>query len=289
MRKKQAFAASDYTKNMLPQNRKEVFRDVMRLHWQKLLLLGMVFLLFYSPILLVTMSYDTYTARIYSMLPTLESADQYAAIQSVIWTDIFRSALLIPLLALLSVALSGITRILRQYAWEENVHIPTDFAKGIRYNFRHTASLAALSGLIYTLCLSVYYTADAYPSGLLSTLSLLPIAISLILILPIFAISLVMIPVYTNRLFATIKNAWFVYTRHCLKSLGFLLLCLLLWVPSLLPNIYCHIFGSIGAALLTPIALLAWTLFCYDRFDESLNPLVCPELIGKGTFPNRQE
>jgi len=289
MRKKQAFAASDYTKNMLPQNRKEIFRDVVQLHWKKLLLLGAVFLLFYIPILIVKLGYDTYTARIYSILPTLSDANQYTAISSVILVDILRSVILIPLLILLSVALSGIARTIRQYAWEENVHIPTDFAKGIRDNFLHTASLAALSGLIYTLCLSVYYTADAYPSGLLSTLSLLPIAISLFVILPIFAIGLVMLPVYTNRLFTTLKNAWFLYTRHCLKCLGFLSLCLLLWVPSLLPNIYCHMFGSIAAALLTPIALLAWTLFCYDRFDESLNLLVCPELIGKGTFPNRQE
>ena len=289
MRKKRTFAATDYTKNMLPQNRKEIFRDVMQLHWKKLLLLGGVFLLFYTPILLVTLGYDTYTARIYSILSALDDADQYAAISSVILVDILRGVLLIPLLALLSVALSGITRTLRQYAWEENVHIPTDFAKGIRDNFRQTASLAALSGLIYTLCLSVYYAADSYPSNLLSILSLLPIAISLIVILPIFAIGLVMIPIYANRLLATVKNAWFLYTRHCLKCLGFLLLCLLLWVPSLLPNFYCHIFGSIGAALLTPIVLLAWTLFCYDRFDESLNPLVCPELIGKGTFQTEKE
>ena len=289
MRKKQAFAASDYTINMLPQNRKEIFRDVVQLHWKKLLLLGAVFLLFYIPILIVKLGYDTYTARIYSILPTLSDADQYAAISSVILVDILRSVILIPLLILLSVALSGITRTIRQYAWEENVHIPTDFAKGIRANFRHTASLAALSGLIYTLCLSVYYTANSYASDTLSTLSLLPIAISLLFILPIFAIGLTMIPVYSNRLFANLKNAWFVYTRHCLKSLGFLLLCLLIWVPSLLPNIYCHIFGSMGAALLTPFALLAWTLFCYDCFDKSLNPLVCPELIGKGTFSNIQE
>lgn len=285
MKKKQPSAKSDYTKSMLPQNRKAVFRDVLQLHWQKLLLLGIILFLFYLPFLPVNMYYDSYAAEIYQALPSMDKPRQEAAIHSVMQLDLLRGAISIPLLVLLSLPLSGILRTIRQYAWEENVHIPTDFAKGIRDNFRQTAALAALSGLIYTLCLSVYYTADAYRFEIISILSLLPIAISLLLVLPIVAISLAMIPVYSNGIWKTLKNAFFVYTRSLLPSLGFLILCLLVWIPAMIPHVLFHIFGGIFAALATPIALLAWTLFCYDRFDAHFNPLVCPELIGKGTFP----
>lgn len=284
MRKKQSFAKSDFSKNMLPQNRKQIFRDVMQLHWQKLLLLGVILLIFYIPILLVTMGYDTYTAGIYHAMPSMEPAAREAAVNFVIQLDVIRSVITIPLLVLLCVALSGILRTIRQYAWEENVHIPTDFARGVRDNFRQTAALSTLAGLVFTLCLSVFYSADAYNSNLVSSLSLLPVAISVLLIFPIFFTALVMIPVYSNRMGATLKNAFFVYTHSLLRSLGFLILCLVIWVPSLIPNLHFHIFGSIFAILLTPIALLAWTVFCYDNFDKHLNPLVCPELIGKGTF-----
>ena len=35
-----------------------------------------------------------------------------------------------------------------------------------------------------------------------------------------------------------------------------------------------------------PFMLLAWTLFCYNRFDEQINPFCCPDLIGKGIRHN---
>lgn len=282
MRKKQQFSKSDFTKSMLPQSRREIFRDVMQLHWQKLLLLGVIFFLFYLPILLVGIYYDSYVSAIYSSLSAMDDAQKQSAGYAIIQMDLLRSIAAIFLLILLSVALAGIARVIRQYAWEENVHIPTDFAKGIRDNLRQIAALAGLSGILYALCLSVYYTADFYRSSLLSYLSLLPIAISLLLVLPIFAISLVMIPVYSNKLGTTLKNAFFVYSRCLLPSLGFLLICFVIWVPALIPNFLCHIFGGLFGALMTPIALLAWTLFCYDRFDQHFNPLVYPELIGKG-------
>ena len=284
MKKKQTFAKSDFSPNMLPQNRKQIFRDVMHLHWQKLLLLGMILLIFYIPILLTTIIYDIYTAGIYHAMPSMAPEMQENAVTFVMQLDLIRSIIVIPLLALLSVALSGILRTIRQYAWEENVHIPSDFAKGIRDNFRQTAALSMLAGLVFTLCLSVFYSADAYNSYIVSILSLLPVAISFLLIFPVFLTALIMIPVYSNRLGATLKNAFFVYTRSLLRSLGFLLLCLIIWIPAFVPNLQFHIFGSIFAVLLTPIALLGWTVFCYDNFDKHLNPLVCPELIGKGTF-----
>lgn len=283
---KQKFPKSDFTKNMLPQSRKAIFRDVMQLHWQKLLLLGVILLVFYIPILLSDMRYDSQVSAIYQAV--LESSQAEAAGMAVIQLDLIRSTVRIFWLMLLAVGAAGIIRVIRQYAWEENVHIPTDFAKGIRDNAKQTISIAALSGILSVLCLTVFYTADSYRSTLVSVISLLPIAISLLLVLPMVAISLVMVPIYTTRLGTTLKNAFFVYTRNPLKHLGFLLLCLAIWVPSLLPNAYCHLFGSIAAVLLTPMAFLAWTLFCYERLDQHFNPLVAPELIGKGIFQDKQ-
>ena len=283
---KQKFSKSDFTKNMLPQSRKAIFRDVMQLHWQKLLLLGVILLVFYIPILLSDMRYDSQVSAIYQAV--LESSQAEAAGMAVIQLDLIRSTVRIFWLMLLAIGAAGISRVIRQYAWEENVHIPTDFAKGIRDNAKQTISIAALSGILSVLCLTVFYTADSYRSTLVSVISLLPIAISLLLVLPMVAISLVMVPIYTTRLGTTLKNAFFVYTRNPLKHLGFLLLCLAIWVPSLLPNAYCHLFGSIAAVLLTPIVFLAWTLFCYERLDQHFNPLVAPELIGKGIFQDKQ-
>lgn len=283
MRLKPKTAKKDYTKSMLPKNRRAIFFDVLQLHWQKLLLLGLIGLLFYLPLLLSAVVKDVYISNLYAALAGASDADKAAAGHSLVHLDILRSLVNVLFILVYAVAFSGTARVLRQYAWMENVHIPTDFGKGIKDNFGQTAAIGALAGLIYTLCLGVYYTASAYTIPFLSVLAMLPIAISVLVVLPIFAIALVMVPVYSNRLWITLKNAFFIYTRCLLKSLAGLACCLLIWVPAMLPNFYCHVFGSLLGSLLPPIAMLAWTLFCYDLFDKHLNPLVCPELIVKGT------
>lgn len=285
MKRKFKIAQNDYTKNMLPHNRREVFFDVVKLHWKKLLLLGLILVLFYLPLLLSTVTGDIYVSNLYQSLEDADDAQRLSAGQALANLDVLKSLVNILFLGVFAVAFAGMLRVLRQYAWEENIHLSTDFGKGIRDNYLQTAAVFVLSGIVYALCLTVYYTAPSYTTALLSALSLLPIGISLLVILPILMIALAMIPVYSNRLWVTLKNAFFIYTRCLLKVLLAMLCCLMIWLPALIPNFYCHVFGSLFALLFTPFAALGWTLFCYDCFDAHLNPIVCPELIGKGTFP----
>ena len=284
MKRKFKFSQQDYTPNMLPQNRRQVFFDVVQLQWQKLLRMGLILLLLYLPMLLSTVAKDVYIGNLYASLEESTEAARLQAGQTLAILDMLRSVVNILFLLILAIGFSGMLRILRQYAWGENVHFSTDFGKGLRGNYLQTAAVLALGGIVYCLCLGVYYTAPSYRSGLFSSISLLPIGISLLVVLPILMITLAMIPIYQNTLFATLKNAFFIYTQSLLKVLLAALCTLALWVPSLIPNFYCHIFGSIFGILLTPFALLGWTLFCYNCFDQHLNPTVAPELMGKGTF-----
>lgn len=275
-------AKADYTAAMLPQSRKAIFFDVLQLHWQKLLLLGLILLLFYLPLLLSTAAKDIYISNLYAALEGAADPQISQAGISLMQLDILRNIIHILFILIFAVAFSGVMRTVRQYAWMENVHIPTDFGKGIRDNFRQTAAIGSLSGVIYVLCLAIYYSASSYSTDLLAAASLLPIAISLFFVLPVFAIAIAMVPIYDNRLWTTLKNAFFVYSRTVFRNILTLCCCLAPWIISLLPNFYCHIFGSVFAVLLIPFALLAWYLYCYEQFDQHLNPVVCPELIGKG-------
>lgn len=276
---------TDYTRSMLPQTRKAVFFDVVQLQWRALVLLGFILLMGYIPLLLSNVIGDLSVAAAYRATETAEQAAKAA--QGAVYTHVLLSMINIPLSVVFCLGLSAVLRPLRQFAWLENVHLPTDLPRGIRDNFLHTAALGALTGVIYTLCLMAYYNAAAAESLLSGILQLLPAGFSVLVVAPVFAIALMMIPVYTNKLWPTLKNAFVVYTKTAPRTLGFGLLCLLIWVPSLIPNFYCHIFGSVFACLASPFALLAWMLFCFDRFDAHINPLVSPELIGKGTFPDQ--
>lgn len=271
-------AQSDFTPSMLPQTRYAVFCDAIKLQWPRLLLLGALLLLFFLPLLFSILVKDIYIANFYQSI----SQEDASTGNVLIILEVLRSGINILFLGILAVGLSAVTRVIRQFSWGENVHLPTDLLKGLRDNFSQTAGVCMLAGLIYTLCLTVYYSAGSYKSGLVGAVMLLPITLSVLFALPILAVALVMIPIYSNRFFGTLKNAFYVYCRSVPRLLPGLIGCLSPWIVSLIPNFYCHIFGCIGAIMLTPISLLAWTLMCYNFFDKHINPQVAPELIGKG-------
>jgi len=57
-------AKKDFEKAMLPQNRRQVFLDVVSLHWGKLFLLGLLCFPFSLPLHIVTVLQDIYALRI---------------------------------------------------------------------------------------------------------------------------------------------------------------------------------------------------------------------------------
>lgn len=275
-------ASSDFTANMLPQTRKALFFDVVKLQWQNLLLCGLILVIFGIPLLLSLGVEDMFVMSLSQSVDLSDEAQLLQAGQQLAYVSVLRSFVNILLIVLLCVALSGILRVIRQHAWGENVHMLTDFARGVRDNFRQCAAVGALAGLIYALCLTLHYFVGAMQASVMSVLALLPIAISVLIVLPVFAIALAMIPVYENPLRITLRNAFAVYAACSWKVLLTLLGCLAVWIPALLPNFYCHMLGFLAGLLLTPFCLLAWTLFCHHLFDIHINPKFCPELVGRG-------
>lgn len=288
MKRKRA-SEKDYTKQMLPQTRKAVFFDVLQLQWRNLLLLGLIVLLFLTPLLLSTIVGDVYSR---SYLAELSRTGQELPVEAgyaLTYFEIGRRLVNIPLLMLFCVGLAGVLRVLRQYAWEENVHLPTEFGGGIKSNTKQLLVLGFLGGAIIALCVIVLLSSGAYASGMMRVLSLVPIAISGLLVLPTFAICAVMIPVYSNPLRANFKNALYVYASCWWRVLGTLAVCAVLVVPLMIPNLFCHVLGYVLLAVTLPVTGLAWTLFCYGKFDEKINEDLCPELVGKGLFkPEKQ-
>lgn len=289
MKRKYKAASRDYTKAMLPQSRKEIFFDVLQLQWRKLLLLGVILMLFSLPLLVSALVGDVYAGGIISSVESGGAELQAMAAWELFRFELLRGAVNILLLLAFLVGLSGVLRVLRQLAWEENVHLPTEFAAGIRSNLGQLSALGLLCGIIALLCRILLFFSAAYRSGWTATVSLLPFAVSVLLLLPPACICLVMIPVYANPLKANLKNAFYVYSCAPWRVLGTLAVCALFWVPSLLPYIYCQIFGHLFAFLTLPLPLLGWTLFCYSRFDLFINGEQCPQLIGKGIFRAQEE
>lgn len=275
--------------SMLPQSRRAVFFDVVKLQWRKLLLLGLILVAFSLPMIFMNLARDAYA---YGMIILNGDADadirNQAAVQSLSMDVLVCAILTVPFM-IYSVGLAGVLRVLRQFAWGENVHIPTDFGRGVKDNFRPMLLLSFLAGVVLTLCSFLLYLAICYQTDMMWALCIIPIAFSVLFILPVLAISIVMIPVYNNPLTHIFRMAFLVYIKGFGKVLLAVILTVALRVLGMLPNTFFHFVFGLVASLAAPTVLLGWTLFCYNRFDKDLNPTLCPELINRGVYIQPEE
>ena len=277
-------ATEDYEMSMLPQTRRAVFFDVFKLQWRKLVILGGILVLFAVPLIVLNLLRDGYAIGLYYSMEGASEEMQNQAGMQLILADFWKSALQIIPFMVCSVGLAGIMRVLRQFAWGENIHIPTDFGKGVKDNFRPMLLLSFLAGAVLAVCHFLWYCAVRYQTDMMWMVCIIPIAFSALFLLPVFTISIVMIPVYNNPLRQIFRMAFLVYVKGFAKvSLG-VVLTLLIPVLGMLPNTFCHFVFGLAAAVTAPTILLGWTLFCYNRLDKDINPIICPELIGRGLY-----
>ncbi len=277
-------ATKDYEASMLPQTRRAVFFDVFKLQWRKLLILGGILVLFSLPMIVLNLLRDGYAIGLfYGAEGATEEAKNQAGIQ-LLFADVWKNVLQIIPFMIYSVGLAGVLRVLRQFAWGENIYIPTDFGKGVKDNWRAMLALSFLAGGSLALCHFLYYLAVCYQTDTMWMVCIIPIAFCAIFALPVFAVSAVMIPVYNNPLTQVFRMAFLVYVKGFGKVLLGVLLTVALRAIGMLPNTFCHFVFGLVASVAAPTILLAWTLFCYNRFDKDINPAICPELIGRGLY-----
>ncbi len=275
--------ATDYTPQMLPQNRKEVFFDVLKLHFWDLIKLGLVMLLFSLPLHLAAIGEDIITGSIYAQVQGATAEQQQGGYLTVLAVKVIRAAVSTVLAPFFAVGLAGVLRAVRQYGWGENVFLVTDFVKGVRQNWKQITGLQFLSGLIYTLSLLAQQLAYV-STGAVVWLLHIPMAVFILVILPVAGYAAAGIPVYSTGLFSHVGAGMQMYIKSLFSTLLGVLCTMAIYLPLLIPSLYVHIFGRIVATLLTPIALLGWCLFCYNKQDKYINPNQHPELIGKGTL-----
>ena len=152
--------ATDYTPQMLPQNRKEVFFDVLRLHFWDLIKLGCIMLLFSLPLHLTAIGEDIVVGSIYTKIQDAPLEQQQGGYVMVMLARVIRAAISTVLSPILAIGLAGVLRAIRQYGWGENVFLTTDILKGIRQNWKQIAGLQFVLGLLYTLSLLAQQLAD---------------------------------------------------------------------------------------------------------------------------------
>lgn len=272
-----------YAPDMLPQNRKEVFWDVVKIHWRKLFGMGIIMFLFSLPLYLILWIGDSQLLHLQEIASGLTQAQLQEQYYTLAIAKCIHCAASVPFWGLLGVGISGLLRVIRQFAWEENVHLFTDFFRGIRENWKHTVLVFLIIGTVSGVCTATYNMIP-YGSEFLGLIVLLQIGVTLAVVLPVCGIYLAMIPVYSNSVKQYVAISLAIYLKSLFRTLGACLGCALIVVPVLVPLMLFHIAGPLVTSLLIPFVLLIWFLYCSSQFDLHINPQYYPELMNRGVL-----
>ena len=274
----------EYTPDMMPHTRKEVFFDVLKLQWRSLLSLGALVLAASIPLVACYVIEQLYSSMMLDGVTDLQDTAQYMSVMSQInvFSNIM-SFVKIPFFALLGFVLSGVARIIRQHGYEECVNFSHDFSEGIKQNAKQTVALWTLYSFVGAISYFAYGL-NGLTDGVMTVVSMLPMVLFVVIFTPICAVMMALIPIYANNFSRNFKWALYVFAK---KPFKIMLLCLcvsLVFALCLIPNFYAGLFGNVIGFLLTPIAMLGFYLAMFNILDELINKDNYPEIVGKGTF-----
>ncbi len=284
--KKKKFQASrDFDPSMLPHTRKEVFVDVIRLNWQSFLGYGILFLLFMIPLYTVILAEQVLVWQEYAKLDGLSAEEKLQGIKAIYSLQNTAAFLKIPCILIVFIGLSGLTRIIRQHAWEENVFFARDLIVGIKSNCKQ---FVIVSLIISITNLFVTYSANMSnfsSKASVSVIMMLPSGIFYAVVLPICAYAVVSISIYSNKLGTVLMSSFNLTAKTFFKTLLFLLIAASPLFLLLITNLVVIFAVLLIYAAVFPIILLAWYLFALNQFDKYVNAEYYPELVGRGTVP----
>lgn len=286
MRKRKYKRASrDYTESMLPQNRKEVFCDVFRLHWFDLVKLGLLLLASFLPLLVQDATNDLYEARLLAELPADASPDVIKQTAAAILSFQSSSALIgIVFYLIIAAVFAGALRVIRQLAYEDVLFFWRDFLTGIKQNAKQILLIAFLMGVQKFIGLYLFGSGQMTPGSPIGFVGAIFNALSVFVFLPIWAYMTVFTAVYSNTTGQNFKLAAALYAKTILRTAAHLIVLGLLFAASMLPYMLCHLLCKALGALLLPLTLLIWFLFVLHQLDQYINPKYFPELVGKGLY-----
>lgn len=269
-------APRDFTEEMLPVDRKGLFFDCIKQRFDLIVKCGLVLLITTLPLLFV---------RLWGNLAYIalleESAEENVASDAGA-IKLIASLLEIPCFTLIGAGFAAISRILRQLVWGEPIFFFHHLKKGLKQNAKSFIPVFFLYGLLNAI--------NTFGLRLLNDtlVSYLPIAITLLLFVPIGLFMLSQTVFYTVTFGKSFQNGFALYLKTAPYVWIFLLILVAFsfveWIRLILLQIAVQI---ILIVILLPVFALAWLLFSCQTFDKYINPENYPDIVEKGLYhPN---
>lgn len=256
----------------LPHNRKELFFDVLKWQFTRLLSIGLLSLVFLLPHFATQIHYDIFASAI------IKSTGDVA--EKIITLRLKTSLMQVVTYPILFTGASGVAYLLRQLAWRKPFSVVGDCFRGIKRNWKHFLLLGVLTGV-----LNVINTfSEVMTRGFIKYI---PTAVTVLLVVPTLLYSSVLDVVYDKKPVNLLSSAATLYLKTAPVTLLFTVFVvapvILLFIQkfSLRYAIICAY-----TVIVMPIVLFAFTLYAMYNFDKYINGEKYPELYGRGLVEN---
>lgn len=296
--------SEEYARSTLPTNRWQLFFDIFKGNFGKLVKINLLTLIFFVPmvaVIIFSMIYKEAMGGIYPfaanmgvgypVAPDMLGMTEMFAFQ----TDTTIFILLTISSVIAAVGLSGGMYVIRNMVWTEGIFVANDFWRGVKLNFKNALQTALFFMIILTLSVLMQdLVAMSRVGAELSKFRDVMLSISTVVTYVFLGLSICM-AFWMIALGVNYKMGFLALIRNSfLMSIGMFPQTIFFGLLSLLPYLLFLIAGTQGFFLMAGIiivllfglsyTLLVWLDFAQWAFDKYINPKIEGAKVGRGIY-----
>ena len=292
-----------YARASLPSNRWELFWDIFKGRFWKLVVINLLVLLFFIPLFILLFMRSNAIASYGASMPFAQGfgVGYQAPVsligyeQQIVLNVNLIAYLLLPIAVMIAaVGVSGGAYVIRNMVWTEGIFVANDFWRGIRLNIKPMLFIGLTYSLVFYLTRLAVSVAD-YSIAVgaeLKWLFVISKIFSIVFLIFYSVMTMHMITMavtYELKFRALFKNS-FLFTLGLLPhSIFFLFLGFLPFLLAMLGGFFLAI-GIIVILLLGfSVLLLIWTNFCQWSYDKFINDKVQGAKKNRGIYEKVKE
>ena len=274
---KRKVASKDFNISDLPSNRKEVFFDCIKNRFRYLFYSGLIVFISIIPIIIIYFLKSIYLGALFEEFNQGNITNDDYKTGTMTYLLIY-DGLIVLSSFIVSLSICGLTRVIRQIAWEEPLFFFKDFTDGIKMNYKHISIHLFVLSLIYLIS-----DVSLYIQMRFQILSYIPYGIFFLVAIPMTLYNVSQTNIYIISNIKATKNSMLFLLKSVPVCILFSAIIALVIFVGFIPNITIKILVYILLVmLLFPIYYLAWFLYSCSVFDKYLNVNYYPEIVDKG-------
>ena len=293
--------SEEYARSTLPTNRWQLFFDIFKGNFWKIVKVNLLTLVFFIPLLLVIIVQSLITKNNglvypfgsnlgvgYPAAPNLQGTSEWLTMQ----TSFMANLVILFTSIIAAVGLSGGMYVVRNMVWTEGIFVTNDFWRGVKLNFKNALQTALFFSAVFFLGQLLIQMSDLSMAMELSkgqmTWLRISQGVSYLFITLAALMSLWMIALgvnYKMGFVVMLKNSFLMMLGTLPQTVFFGAIALIPFVLVVIGGSMLTAMGVIAIAMFGfAYALLVWLDFAQWVFDKYINPKLEGAKVGRGIY-----